>query len=63
MALKERWCVLDSSGSVQGPVTDSYEQHNEVLSSIQSWEFLDQLSYQLLKKDTAPYSQLYVTCT
>jgi hypothetical protein len=37
-------CGLDTSGSGQGPVADSYEHGNEPLGSTEGEEFLDQLS-------------------
>jgi hypothetical protein len=50
---------LDSYVSGQGPVTRSWEQGNETLGSIKGREFLNYWSdYQLIKKDSAPWSYL-----
>jgi hypothetical protein len=47
--------ISNSSGSVKGPVADSFEHGNETSVSIKGREFPDWLSdYQLLKKDCAP---------
>jgi hypothetical protein len=49
-------CVMDSYGSRQGQVGSSYEHSNEPSGSTDV-EFLDWLSdYQLLKKDSVPWS-------
>jgi hypothetical protein len=46
-------CRLNSSGSGQRPVADSYEHGNELSGSIKLGKFRD---YELLKKDFAPCS-------
>jgi len=48
---------LDSPGLEQGPVVSCCEHSNEPLGSIKCRKFLDQWSdYQLLKKDSIPWS-------
>jgi hypothetical protein len=47
------WYGLDSSGSTEEPVEESCEP----LGSIKCWEIIEWLSdWQLLKKDSAPWS-------
>jgi hypothetical protein len=50
-------CGLDSTGSGQGPVTDSSAYDNEPTGCIKCGDILGQLSnYQLLRKNSAPWN-------
>jgi len=50
-------CGLDPSGSGYGPVADFCEHGSEPSGSIKGGEFHGYLSdYQLVKKDSAPWS-------
>jgi hypothetical protein len=51
-------CVLDSSGSRQGPVAWVYEHGNETSCSIKVGKFEKLNDYQLIKRDSAPWSLL-----
>ena len=52
------WYGLDRAGSGQDQVVDTCECDNEPSGSIKCGEFLDYLKkYQLLKKDSAPWSK------
>jgi hypothetical protein len=57
MGLRQEWYGQDSSCSGEGPVEGSCEQGNEPSTSTKCWEVLEWMNeWQLLKKDSAPWS-------